>query len=599
MGRRVSMPAAATVLDAARQAGLGLLSVCGGAGLCDSCRIRVIRGDVSPVSPHERDTLAAGDLAAGYRLACQAKTLGDTVVDVPAESVGTEQRLQIESDLPALEWPDGEDSLDASVRAIDVEVPAPNLADLRSDVTRLRDACRAQTDRPVGAMPAAVLADLPRALRDQQWKARLALGGDRLVAVLSPNAALLGLAVDIGTTKIAVYLVDLQSGRTIASEGVLNPQVTYGEDVISRIAYADRTAGGAGTLHAVLVRALNDSAARLCATAGVSVRAIVDAVLVGNTVMHHLACGLPVAGLGRAPYVSVVSEALTLPARDVGLDIAPGAQVYLPPNLAGYVGADHVAALGAVGLPAPGRTRAVIDIGTNTEISILAADRIVSCSCASGPAFEGAHIGCGMRATAGAIERVRVIGGAVRCQTIGGTPPVGMCGSGVLDAVAALAAHGALDRHGAFRRDHPLIDSRGKDAVLVLASADASGQNHEIVLTRHDVTEIQLAKAAIRTGVDLLLAHAGLCAAALDEVVVAGAFGSYIDLASARLIRMLPDLPADRFRQVGNAAGAGARQMLVSASRRRAAERLAARVEYIDLTSDSRFTEVFAGALGF
>jgi uncharacterized 2Fe-2S/4Fe-4S cluster protein (DUF4445 family) len=294
-----------------------------------------------------------------------------------------------------------------------------------------------------------------------------------------------------------------------------------------------------------------------------------------------------------------VASALELRAADVGLELSPEARAYLPPNIAGYVGADHVAVLTAVGEPGEGRTRLVIDIGTNTEISLLTGGRIISCSCASGPAFEGAHIACGMRAVTGAIERVRVIGDEVRYQTIGGAPPIGICGSGVLDAVAELFAHGALDRHGGFRRGHTLITSRGNARVVVLASADATGHNRELSLTRQDVTEIQLAKAAIRTGVNLLLQCAGLCAEAVDEVVVAGAFGSYIDLASARRIGMLPDLHASRFRQVGNAAGAGARAMLVSAGRRREAERVAGRVEYLDLTANPRFTETFAAALGF
>ncbi len=523
-GRRVEVATGVTLLEAAREGGLGLLSVCGGAGLCDSCRVRIVRGDVSSVTPHERDALTAEDLAAGYRLACQVTVHGDAVVDVPAESIGTEQRLQLESDDELL--PD--DSL-----------------------SHAEETC-----------------------------------GERL-----------GLAVDIGTTKIAAYLVDLASSRTIAAEGTINPQVTHGEDVISRIAYADRTAGGAATLHALAVQALCGLVDRLCATSRTRREAVTEVVLVGNTVMHHLACGLPVASLGRAPYAPVVTNSLTLAARDLGLNVATDARVYLPPNLAGYIGADHVAVLIAVGPPASGRTRLVIDIGTNTEISLIAGDRIVSCSCASGPAFEGAHIGCGMRAVTGAIERVRIIGTEVRCQTIGGAAPIGICGSGVLDAVAELARHGALDRHGAFRRNHPLVACRGKDLTFVLAGGAATGHNRELVLTRHDVTEIQLAKAAIRTGIDLLLARTGIGAGAIDEVVVAGAFGSYIDLGSARRIGMLPNLPAERFRQVGNAAGAGARQLLRSRERRQAAEMLAARVEHLDLSRDSRFTETFAAAI--
>lgn len=529
-GRRVTVPSGATVLNAARAGGLGLLSVCGGTGCCETCRVRVIQGEVSEPSLHEREVLSDADLRAGHRLACQACVRGDLVIDVPAESIGTEQRVQLESDSSI--WGD--------------------------------------------------------ALRDLTLPARTA-----------PGTPAFGLAVDVGTTKIAAYLVDLCSRRTVACEGEINPQVAYGEDVISRIAYADNTPDGLRTLHTVLLRSLNGLVERLCAAASTTPAAVVEAVIVGNTAMHHIACALPVAQLGRAPYAPAIAGALAPAAAEFGLDVAQGARVYLPPNIAGYVGADHVAVLLAVGPPPAGRTRLVIDIGTNTEISFLADDRIISCSCASGPAFEGAHIGCGMRAAAGAIERVRVVDGEVRCQTIGGGPAIGVCGSGVLDAVAELASHGALDRHGAFRRDHPLFVLREDKPVLVLAPSELAGHNREIVLTRGDVTEIQLAKAAIRAGIDLLLAHANIGHDGVDEVVVAGAFGTYLDLSSARRVGMLPDLPADRFRQVGNAAGAGARQMVLSSECRRNAESLAARVEYIELSGDPRFADTFAAALGF
>ncbi len=595
-GRRVAAASGTTVLDVARDAGLGIVSVCGGAGLCDSCRVRVVRGHASSPSPHERDVLETDDLRGGWRLACQTELFADTVVEVPVESIGTEQRLQLESDARLSLV--GVDDVVPPVSAIDVAVAPAHLGDLRSDADRVRDAC-ARQGVVLGPLAQAVIAQLPDALRAFDWQVKVAFAARGPIGVFRPGATMLGLAVDVGTTKIAVYLVDLASGRTVACDGVINPQVTYGEDVISRIAYADRTPGGAGTLHRALVDTLNQLVERLCAGIGQTPIAVVDGVIVGNTVMHHLACGFSVAALGRAPYVPVVTGALSLPARDLGLMLAPGAHVYLPPNIAGYVGADHVAALLAVGAPDEGRTRLVIDIGTNTEISLFTAGRVLSCSCASGPAFEGAHVGCGMRAVAGAIERVRIVQGNVRCQTIGGKPPLGVCGSGVLDAVAELASHSALDRHGAFRQDHPLVSTRGAERVFVLAPAEVTGHNRELVLTRHDVTEIQLAKAAIRTGIDLLVARAGIAGDGIDEVVVAGAFGSYIQLASARQIGMLPNLPAARFRQVGNAAGAGARQMIVSNRHRDACEKLAARVEYLDLTTDPRFTEVFASAIGF
>jgi uncharacterized 2Fe-2S/4Fe-4S cluster protein (DUF4445 family) len=591
LGRRVRVPRDTSLLEAAHDGGLALLSVCGGAGLCDSCRVRLVRGEVSPPTGAERARLADDALEAGVRLACQARALTDVVVEVPVESLGTEQRLQIDSAC-------GQVAPEPAVRAVDVALAPPSLADARSDLTRLREAWQAH-DPEGGTVPHAVLTTLSGALRHTGWRARLVVGDRTLVAVLPPETALLGLAVDVGTTKIATYLVDLATGRTIAAMGAPNPQIAHGEDVISRIAYAGRTPGGAQTLHAELMDGLNAMVEQACAGAGVSRDRLVDAVVVGNTAMHHLVAGLSVEGLGRAPYVAAVGEALTLPARDIGLDIAPGARVYLPPNIAGYVGADHVAALTALDVPADRRTRLAIDIGTNTEVSLFAGGRILSCSCASGPAFEGAHIGCGMRAGSGAIERVRVVDGVVRVGTIGDVAPIGLCGSGILDAVAELASHGAVDRQGAFRASHSLVTQRDGAPVFVVAEASATGHHHDLVLTRRDISEIQLAKAAIRAGIETLLEVAGAGADAIDEVLVAGAFGTYLDLGSAIRVGMLPALPAGRFRQVGNAAGAGARQMLLARGRRARGEQLAAQVEYVELSSRPRFADAFAAALGF
>lgn len=384
----------------------------------------------------------------------------------------------------------------------------------------------------------------------------------------------------------------------------MNPQIAYGEDVVSRIAYAGREPDGAKRLQTVLVDALNGLLAQMCAEAHLPPERVLEAVLVGNTAMHHLAAGLPVEQLGHAPFAPATTEPLTLPAASLGLALGPGAQVYFPPVIAGYVGSDHLAMLLAIGQEA-GRignptyatdarqtgnpTCIALDIGTNTEIALFAGGKITCCSCASGPAFEGAHIKEGMRAAPGAVERVRWSEGRFLWQTIENQPPVGICGSGILDAVAALLDAGLVRANG------QLLP--GGEVTLVPAAQ--TGLGRDLVVTRRDIHEIQLAKAAIRSGVETLLRHAGLTAADLDGFLIAGAFGTYLDLRSAVRVGMFPALPMEKFRQVGNAAGVGAKQMLLSASKRREAEALARQLGYIELATDKGFMEAFMKNLGF
>ncbi|MBA7706642.1 hypothetical protein ES703_115497 [subsurface metagenome] len=324
--------------------------------------------------------------------------------------------------------------------------------------------------------------------------------------------------------------------------------------------------------------------------------------------MHHLFAGLPVRQLGLAPYVPAVSDPLDFSAGEIGLDLAPGAYVHLPPNIAGYVGADHVAMLLATeswsskSCNSKSRTKGslfAVDIGTNTEITLAAGGRLLSCSCASGPAFEGAHLQDGMRAAPGAIERVSIEKGGIRYHTIADRPPVGICGSGILDAVSGMIGAGIIDDSGKFRMDSPLVRTKHEKQELVLSPSSSTGHRRDIVVTRKDVNEIQLAKAAIRAGINILLKEAGLAADDIREFIIAGAFGTYLDLGSAVRIGMFPPLPLGRFRQVGNAAGIGAKQMLISAARRSQAAEIARRVNYIELTTHPDFTPEFLKAMYF
>jgi uncharacterized 2Fe-2S/4Fe-4S cluster protein (DUF4445 family) len=586
---QIEVDVGSDLLSATQLAGAHLVSLCGGVGSCASCIIRLLSGEVSALTPLEQDALDPTDLNHGFRLACQTRALSDVEIEIPPHSLPTSQRLQLEDQISAIEP-------DPLIMSHDLQLDRADLQDLHSDATRLRHALLKRNLHDA-VLPLPVLQRLSHQLRAQEWSLRLAMRGVNVVAALPLDSPLLGLAIDIGTTKLAVYLLDLTSGETLAKVGALNPQVDYGEDVISRISYATSHESGLEELQIALMDTLNACIQECCQEIGVSPNQIVDAVIVGNTVMHHLFVGLPVRQLGVSPFVPAVSESLDIGADQVGLSIAPAANVHLPPNIAGYVGADHVSMLLATEVWESKTNVLALDIGTNTEITLVFEGRLYTCSCASGPAFEGAHIHNGMRAASGAIERVHIDEVGIHLQTVDNQPAVGICGSGILDALAALLDIGALDRNGSMVDGHSLVRQGEKHHEVLLLSAELTGHGHDIAITRRDVNEIQLAKAAIRAGIEILLHHAGVSHDAIDMIIVAGAFGTYLDLRSAIRLGMFPDLPLSRFRQVGNAAGAGARQMLLSAVRRQTAASFVDSIEYVELSSHPDFTPTYMQAL--
>jgi len=587
LGRRIEVEPGATLLEAAQDAGVALSAVCGGVGVCGDCRVRVLRGQVSALNDVEREHLSDAEQAGGLRLACQTVVQSDgaIVVDVPRESLSASQRSQVEGEEISL-------PVEPAVALHDLAVAPPSVDDLRGDWERLIGI------EPRAFDPAAsVLAALPGLARAHGWRVRMASVGQRVAAFLPPGEAALGFAVDVGTTGLAAYLVDLQTGATVGIAGATNPQIAYGEDVMARLTLAVRDDGGARRLQAVIVEGLNDLLVEVCRQAGAKPSQVVDCVAVGNTAMHHLLLGLPTGQLGSAPYVPAVSAALSTPAREIGLRTAPGAMLYLPPNVAGFVGADHVAMLLATEMAQqPGVTLA-LDIGTNTEISLNAGGRMWSCSTASGPAFEGAHIRDGMRAADGAIERVIWQEGALQWLTINHAPPVGLCGSGILDTVAMLRAGGIVSATGAMPRSHAGVQGNSHNVWYEIVPARRTGHGRAVTMSRADVNEVQLAKAAIRAGIKLLTEKAALSEADIDRVIVAGAFGNYIDLENAIAIGMFPPLPLERFRQVGNAAGIGAKRLLINARERQRAGQLVARLDYIELTNHPDFTDRFSQAV--
>jgi uncharacterized 2Fe-2S/4Fe-4S cluster protein (DUF4445 family) len=569
--------------------GVGLSGICGGHGKCQACKVRILEGKVSDLAPSEEETFNAEQLLEGWRLACQAYPASDCKVHVPVESMTAPQRTQVEG----LEIQVPPEPL---VQTYGVKLQESTLSNVRADDENLVQTLNRERGLRCARTDIEVFRSLSSHLRSWDWECQAVIRGDEIIGVSTRQSPVVGFAVDLGTTKIAGYLVDLKSGRTLASKGVMNPQISYGEDIISRIQTTLSSPVTGADMQRVAVEALNQLASDLCREAGAAVTDIVDAVIVCNTAMHHLLLGLPVKQLVLAPFVPAVSRALDCKARDVGVGFAPGAYVHFLPNIAGFVGGDHVAMLLATMQAKPGGLVIALDIGTNTEVSLIDGENISSVSCASGPAFEGYHIKHGMRAARGAIEKVRIEKNVIRIQTIDDAPPAGICGSGVLDAMAQLYLAGVVDGSGRMLDNHPRVRDGQAYREFVLVEEGVSGAPLTVVLTQHDIRELQLAKAAIRTGIQVLLATNGRKEQEVDHVIIAGAFGSYIDVASAVAIGMMPGLPLERFRQVGNAAGMGARMALISSTQRMKAQILASRVKYVELGSAPQFSETFLNA---
>ena len=602
IGRHVTVPSGTTVLEAAREAGIGISAVCGGAGSCGKCRIRLdAQAQVSKPGSAEVQTFDGSELADGMRLACQTEIYGPVRVEVPPESITATQRTEVEGE-------DNGETLRSPVAIHDLTLPKADLSDPAADFERIAAIVENSNTPSLHCRCLGVLKQIPELLRRNRWKIRAGIRGDELVFVAPRQTPVLGLAVDIGTTKVAGYLVDMTNGKTLAMKGIMNPQIAFGEDVMSRIAYCIKHDDGISTLQKAIVDSLNQLCRDLCTIAAEKAGAggmtyaasqIVEAVMVGNTAMHHLLLGLPVKQLGEAPYVAAATSPLDIKAGEIGLTVSTGATVHMPANIAGFVGADHLAMLLATDTHQKKGVVVSLDIGTNTEITLMAHGRMTACSAASGPAFEGAHISHGMRAADGAIERVRITEGAWVYQTIGEAPPVGICGSGILDALAQLKLSGAMDRRGNLDAGHPLVRRGEKLPEVLLAAADTTAHGRDIVLNRSDINEIQLAKGAIRAGIELLLENAVVTAADIDEFIIAGAFGTYISVEAAVEIGMFPDIPLKRFRQVGNAAGIGAKQVLMSTTRRAEAAGIGERVESLELTANKKFQTEFMKAMYF
>lgn len=626
-GQRGHVPVGTTVLAAARALGVDLDSVCGGRGICSKCQIAPGQGAfpkhgvvvgpdaLSPVNEVEARYDRIRGLPEGRRLGCQAAIMGDVVIDVPAESQLHRQVIRKSATERVM-------VMDPATRRYFVEVSPPDLHDPTGDFERLSQALAAQWQVTQLVADPKVLARLQVTLRKGEWKVTAVVFDDghgpaRLVD-LHPGyreAPLYGLAIDLGSTTIAGHLVSLADGAVLASSGLMNPQIRFGEDLMSRVSYAMMNPGGDAEMTKAVREGLDGLARALLAEAGVDPRDVVEAVVVCNPVMHHLMLGFDPVELGQAPFAPVVTGALRLAAGEIGLGaINPAARAYILPIIAGHVGADAAAVALSEQPQRSDDLMLVVDVGTNAEILLGNKDRVLACSSPTGPAFEGAQISSGQRAAPGAIERVRidpvtktprfrVIGvdlwsdEAGFADAVGATGVTGICGSGIIEAVAEMRMAGIVDASGligsAEQVGSPLLVAQGRTHAYTLYDGSAHG-GPVIYVTQGDIRAIQLAKSALYAGARLLMDEMGVDR--VDRVVLAGAFGAHISPLHALVLGMIPDCPPDRVVSAGNAAGTGARIALCSRAARDEIEAEVHRITRIETAIAPRFQEHFVAA---
>ena len=619
-GRRGRVAIGTPVLAAARRMGVDLDSVCGGRGICSRCQVAPAIGvhpkhgvemgeaSLSPMGATERRYDEVRGLAPGRRLGCQARILADCVIDVPPESQLHPQVVRKEAG--ALDV-----RLDPATRLLAVDVAEPDMHHPSGDFERLAAALAERWGVAVASPALPVLAALQGALRAGDWRVTAAVHapgeGPAEILDLWPgehDGPLLGLAIDLGSTTIAAHLCSLADGAVLASDGVMNPQIRFGEDLMSRVSHAMMTPGGADEMTAVARRALGDLARGLVARAGADPRHLVEATVVGNPVMHHILLGIDPSELGQAPFALATSDALSLPGPEIGI---PAARAYVLPCIAGHVGADAAAVALAEDPGARDDLTLVVDVGTNAEILLGDRARVLACSSPTGPAFEGAQISAGQRAAPGAIEAVRIdpATGEPRFRVIGvaawsddpafpaDARVTGICGSGIIEAVAEMRMAGLLDAGGLIGSAEQTGCARcvpeGRTHSYVLHDGRAAG-GPLIAVTQTDVRAIQLAKSALYAGARLLMDARG--ADRVDRVVLAGAFGAHISPLHAMVLGMIPDAALDRVTSAGNAAGTGARMALLSREARRRVEAMARAIEKVETAVEPRFQEHFVAA---
>jgi len=619
-GRRGEVEEGKTILEAGQALGVDIEALCGNKRVCGKCKVRIEEGyfekdnlesgmaHLTPLTETEKKHIKPED-GPGIRLACSANIHGDIKVFVPERSRAGKQVVRKAAKELTI-------ALDPAVRKYGITLTPPTLHDMTvGDYERVLQALEESYGLKNLTFDFLVLRDLQDTLRQGEWNATVTVWMDREIVKVEPGfvEASYGLAVDIGTTTCVGYLTDLSTGKVVATESIMNPQVPYGEDVMSRITYAMGTPEGLGTMQTAIIAGLNEiierSVAEVRKDGPHPGHAIDDLTIVFNTAMHHIFLGMNPSYIGRSPFIPAVQNSLDIKARDLGLRINPGSYIHVLPIEAGFVGADNVGVLIAEEPYNQDEMVLVIDIGTNGELLLGNRNKVCSTSCATGPAFEGAQIKFGMRAAPGAIEtvqidpetrepRYKVIGKADWHTNIEKVNAKGLCGSGIIEVVAEMFKAGIIDKSGRFVMDlgtnRVRKDVEGKPEY-VLAWAEETSIGTDITITQADVRALQLAKGALYTGAKLMMQRLGITK--LDRVVLAGAFGSHISKEASMVLGMFPDCDLEKVYAVGNAAGDGSRMALLNRHKRTEANERARWVEFVEIATDPKFEKEFMMAM--
>jgi len=592
--------------DAAKSLGIDLSSLCAGKGTCGKCKVKIEKGieQLNPITEQELKHLTEEEIKGNYRLACQSRPTSSVVVYVPERSRVGKQRLQTEG----IEVPIKR--LNPLVKKYFVELPKPTLHDSRADEDRLFDALHEKYGLSDNLnIDFEVAVDLASTLRKEDWKVTATVWGNEIVEMEPGDVSdrCFGFATDIGTTKLAGFLMDLNSGKVVSVAARMNPQIPLGEEVMTRITHQIMKGwDGVKELQKAVTSGINEMIEECCEKAKVDPNEIYELCFVGNTAMQLCFLGIYGRYVAYAPYPPVLRKGINIRANGLGLKSHRRANCYYVPVIGGFVGADSVADLMAVRMPDSEEIIMDIDIGTNTEIAVGNKDLVMMDSCASGPAFEGMEIKHGMRAATGSIERVSIDPETleVNYRTIDDKPAIGLCGSALVDVPAELLKAGLIDLTGRFVPELSERTNRlrkGSDGLweFVIAWQPDTATDTDITITQGDVRELQKAKAAMRTGAEILMKRMGVTEKDIKKLYLAGAFGNYIDPENARTIGMYPELPLEKVTFVGNTAGTGARMCLVSKEEREYAEKIGKTVKYLELAADKDFLKEYLNAMYF
>jgi len=621
-GKRGRFPLGTPILQAARNLGVDIDSVCGGRGICGRCQIEVSEGEfaklgvtskldhLTPFGSVEQRYADRRGLKPGRRLSCSTLLQGDVVIDVPPDSQVHKQVVRKRAEMRAIQ-------IDPVVRLHYVEVVEPNMHDPSGDLQRLLQALETQWNITGLDCDLRAIQVLQKALRQGEWTVTVAVHQEKQITAIWPGFRdkAYGLAFDVGSTTIAGHLCDLATGEVVGSAGVMNPQIRFGEDLMSRVSYVMMNPGGDADMTRAVREAINGLAVSVAAEAGVEVRDILEATFVGNPIMHHLLLGIDPTELGGAPFALASDGALNIWASEIDLRIHPNARVFVLPCIAGHVGADTAGVILSESPQTGDEMTLIVDVGTNAEIVLGNRHRLLAASSPTGPAFEGAQISCGQRAAPGAIERVRIDPETLepRFRIIGSdkwsnepgfaeaaakTGVTGVCGSGIIEALAEMYLTGIINQDGVIdggmAARSPRIEAEGRTFSYVLNEADSKG-GPRLRVTQNDVRAIQLAKAALYAGARLLMDRMGV--EKLDRITLAGAFGSHIDVKYAMVLGMIPDCDLPKVTSAGNAAGTGARIALLNRKSREEIAAVVRKVEKVETAVEPMFQQHFVEAM--